>query len=267
MNILDIYILVLTIVVGLCVGSFLNVVIYRLPNNMKLYFPPSHCPTCNYKLKWYDNIPLISYILLHGKCRVCKEKISIRYPLVEFGNMALWFVCLLFFTDIIIKTNTNDYVMFITSCLFCSTLICVFFCDMEHLVIPDELQMILLILGLISTFSNFISVKEQVIGFFIGGGFFWLVYIISYAIKKRECMGFGDVKLMAVVGLFLGTYNTILIMILSSFIGSIILSILSKVKKEGKDKEYPFAVFIVPATIIVLFVGGFIVNWYLSLFV
>ena len=267
MNILEVYILVLTIVIGLCVGSFLNVVIYRLPNNMKLYSPPSHCPNCNYKLKWYDNIPIFSYIFLRGRCRNCRSKISVRYPLVELLNTVLWFICLLCFTNIIIKTNENDYVFFVASCLACSTLVCVFFCDLEHLIIPDELQVCLLCLGLIATFSNKISVSQQVIGFFAGGGFFLLIYLVSYAIKKRESLGFGDVKLMAVIGLLLGVYNTILVIIISSIVGAIVLLTINKVKKEGENKEYPFAVFIVPATILVMFVGEYIVNWYLSLFV
>lgn len=267
MNILDVYILVLTIVIGLCVGSFLNVVIYRLPNEMKLYSPPSHCPNCNYKLKWYDNIPVFSYIFLRGKCRNCKQKISIRYPLVELTNMILWFVCLVCFTDIIIKTNTNDYVMFVTSCIACSTLVCVFFCDLEHLIIPDELQVVLLCLGIANLFSNYIDPKLQAIGFFIGGGFFYLVYLIAFAIKGKESLGFGDVKLMAMLGLLLGAYNVVLIIFISSIMGAIILLIINKVKKEGENKEYPFAVFIVPATIVVLFVGRFVIEWYLSLLI
>lgn len=266
MNLLEIYILVLTIIFGLCVGSFLNVVIYRLPNEMKLYSPPSHCPNCNYKLKWYDNIPVFSFLFLKGKCRCCGNKISIRYPLVELGNMVLWFICLVLFTNIIVKSNTNDYVLFVVSCLTCSTLICVFFSDLENLIIPDELQIVLLCLGLILTFSNFESTSSQVFGFFLGGGFFWLVYVISYAIKKRECLGFGDVKLMAVLGLLLGLKNIILVIILASVFGAIILVIINLSKKEGANKEYPFAVFIVPAAIITLFVGHYIIAWYESLF-
>lgn len=267
MSILDVYILVMTIVVGLCVGSFLNVVIYRLPNEMKLYAPPSHCPNCNYKLKWYDNIPVFSYLFLHGKCRNCKTKISIVYPLVEILNMVLWLICLMFWTNIIFKSNTNDYVMFAVSCLACSTLICVFFCDLKYLIIPDELQIVLLCLGLIAMFSNYESFKSQVLGFFIGGGFFLIIYVLAYAIKKRESLGFGDVKLMAVLGLLLGAKNIFLTIIISSVMAAIILLIINKIKKEGENKEYPFAVFIVPAAIIVLFVGNIIVNWYLSLFV
>ena len=267
MNLLNIYLLVLTILVGLCVGSFLNVVIYRLPNNMSLSKPASHCPKCGYKLKWYDNIPIFSYISLKGKCRNCHDKISIRYLLIELLNTILWFICLVIFTDVIIKSNKNDYILFAVSCLSCSVLICVFCCDLEHMEIPDELQIILLILGLISIFSESVNAKDRVIGFLVGGGLFALIYYSYLFIKKKEGLGFGDVKLMAVSGLLLGATSTILTIILSSVLGSIILLILNLSKKEGANKEYPFAVFIVPACIFALFFGQQIITWYASLFV
>ena len=266
MNLLNVYLLILTIVIGLCVGSFLNVVIYRLPNNMSLASPPSHCPKCNYKLKWYDNIPIFSYLFLKGKCRSCGDKISIRYILIEIINTVLWFACLVAFTDVIIKTNQNDYILFAVSCLACSTLICIFCCDLEHMEIPDELQIIVLILALISIFSDNVDAKDKVVGFLIGGGLFASIYYIFLFIKKKEGLGFGDVKLMAVTGLLLGAYNTILTIILSSVFGAIILLILNLSKKEGSNKEYPFAVFIVPACIFALFFGQQIITWYTSLF-
>lgn len=266
MNTLQIYLLVMTIIVGLCVGSFLNVVIYRLPNHMSLSNPPSHCPNCNYKLKWYDNIPVFSFLFLRGKCRNCGQKISIRYPIIEILNMLMWFLCLVMFTDIIVKTNENDYVMFGVSILACSTLLCVFCCDLEHLEIPDELQVMLLILGLVSMFSNSILATDRVLGFLIGGGFFAFIYYLFYFIKKRECLGWGDVKLIAVCGLILGYQKTILCIILSSVFGAIILLILSLSKKEESNKEYPFATFIVPACIFSMLFGGMIISWYLSLF-
>lgn len=266
MNELQIYLLVLTIILGLCVGSFLNVVIYRLPIHMSLARPASHCPKCNYKLKWYDNIPVFSYIFLRGKCRNCGEKISIRYPIIELLNMLLWLACLTMFTDVFIKTNTNDYVMFGVSALACSALVCVFCTDLEHMEIPDELQVFLLILGLVSMFSNGVPATEKVLGFLIGGGFFALVYYTFYFIKKRECLGWGDVKLIAVCGLILGYKSTILAIILSSVFGAIILLILSLSKKEESNKEYPFATFIVPACIFAMLFGGYVVSWYMSLF-
>lgn len=266
MSLLNIYLLVLTILLGLAVGSFLNVVIYRLPRNMSLASPPSHCTSCNYQLRWFDNIPLFSYIFLRGRCRKCGEKISIRYPLIELANMILWFACLTIFTDTIIKSNTNDYIMFGVSCIACSILTCVFFCDYDNMEIPDEFQVLLLILGLISMFSNYVTVYERVIGFFVGGGFFALIYYIFLWIRKKEGLGWGDTKLMAVTGLILGFKSTIFAIIIASVFGSIILLILSLIKKEGANKEYPFAVFLVPACITALFFGEVIVKWYMSLF-
>lgn len=265
MSLLNIYLLIMTIIIGLCVGSFLNVVIYRLPREMSLSSPPSHCPNCNYKLRWYDNIPVFSYIFLGGKCRNCRKPISPRYICVEILNMALWLCCLLCFTDVIIKTNENDYVFFAVSCLSCSAMIAVFFSDLENMIIPDELQVFLLILGLIGMFSQHESTSIAVFGFLFGGGVFYLVYFVSYKITKRECMGLGDVKLMAVLGLILGIYNIIMVIVISCVVGAIVLLILNKIKKEGKNKEYPFAIFLVPAAVLILFVGHFITDWYFLL--
>ena len=266
MSYLNICILILTLVLGLCVGSFLNVVIYRLPNNMSLLKPSSHCPKCNYKLKWYHNIPVFSYLFLKGRCSNCKERISIKYLLVELTNMIFWFLCLLKFTDVIISTNNNDYIMFVVSCLAISTLICIFFCDLEHLEIPDELQIFLLLLGLIGLLSKKADYSQNIYGFFVGGGFFCLFSWIFYLIRKKEGLGFGDVKLMAVLGLLLGLSNIILTILISSVTCAIILVTISIKNKGGLNKEYPFAVFIVPSAILCLFIGDIITMWYQSLF-
>ena len=126
------------VVFGLCFGSFLNVVIYRLPNNMNIAFPSSHCPNCNYKLKWYDNIPVLSYIILKGKCRNCKEKISPRYMIVEILTAILILVCYLKF---------DLSLMFILSSIAVMVYICITFIDSKHYIIPDSLN---IILGIIS---------------------------------------------------------------------------------------------------------------------
>ena len=129
--------IVLTILLSLVVGSFLNVVIYRLPRNMSLAKPGSHCPKCNSPIKWYDNIPVLSYLFLGGKCRNCKEKISFRYPMIELLNCALWFVSLLIFTNFIISTNDLNWYRFIVGCIASSTLICIFFIDYDSMEIPE----------------------------------------------------------------------------------------------------------------------------------
>jgi len=258
-----VFTIVLTLLFGLCIGSFLNVVIYRLPNEMSLATPPSHCPKCDHQLKWYDNIPLLSYIFLGGKCRYCKTKISFRYPFVELLNMVLWFVCLMLFTNFIFEDREMCWVRFIASCIASSTLICVFFIDLEHLEIPDELQIVLLMCGVAMLAENNpdTDILTKVIGFFASGALFYAVNAVFRLIKKRDGIGFGDVKLVAVVGLMIGAYNMIYALLLSCVIGGIGLLIYSKVRKE-KGKEYPFAMLLVPGMLIAMYTGDFVVSWY-----
>lgn len=267
--VLNIALIVLTLLLGLCVGSFLNVVIYRLPKNMSLAKPKSHCPNCNYQLKWYDNIPVLSYIMLGGKCRQCKQKISPRYIIVEILNMLLWFVALMLNTSIFFPSIETNYVMFGVWCVALSTLICVAFCDYENMEIPDELQIVLLICGVVSLLYG--DASSHVFGFLLGGGFFFIFSALFYLIRRKEGLGFGDIKLMAVLGLLLGLKATIVTIILSTISGAIVLSVVALINaKKNVDKEvkcYPFAVFIVPAAMIALFVGDIIANWYLSLFI
>lgn len=233
---------------------------------MSLARPASHCTTCDYKLKWYDNIPVLSYIFLRGKCRKCKSKISFRYPFVELLNTALWFLSLMAFTDFIIPSVQTNYLMFAVSCLSFSVMICVFFCDFDNMEIPDEFQLALLILGIVSLLSPNVDIQSKVFGFLVGGGFFALFALLFYLVRKKEGLGFGDIKLMAVLGLLLGLKSTIITIIISSILGAIVLSILNIKNKGEKNKEYPFGTFIVSAAVVSWFVGDIIANWYLSLF-
>ena len=263
---IQIFTIVITIVVGLLVGSFLNVVIYRVPQGMSIATPPSHCPKCNERIKWYDNIPLISYIILKGKCRHCKEHISIRYPLVELTNCILWFLCLLCFTNFIIPNNMMSWIRFITSCVACSILLCIFFSDLDNMEIPDVFQIVLLLCGVVLLLedTSFNTILVKVLGFVGAGALFIIVNLIFKGIKKRDGIGFGDVELIACAGLLLGGYNIIFALILSCVVGGLGLLIVMLVRKD-KGREYPFAVLLVPGILIALFVGGFVTNWYLSL--
>ena len=267
-TLIQIITIVLTIIIGLVVGSFLNVVIYRLPNDMSLAFPPSHCPKCNHPIKWYDNIPLLSYIILRGKCRHCHEHISIRYPLVEFTNTLLWFVSLMMFTNFIIPTNPMSWLKFIVSCIICSTLLCIFFTDLDHMEIPEIFQLILLVCGLVLLLEDvsFNNILLKVTGFIGAGLLFVITNFIYKLIRKRDGIGFGDVELMACAGLILGGYKVMLALLISCIAGAIILIIVNFIKKNGdRNKEYPFAIFLVPGILIALFVGNYVVDWYLKL--
>ena len=264
--VLRISIIVLTILLGLCVGSFLNVVIYRLPNNMSLANPPSHCPKCGNRIKWYDNIPVLSYIILRGRCRHCKEKISFRYPFVELLNCLMWFLCLLFFTNFIVPSFAMNWYRFITYCIISSTLICIFFCDLDNLEIPDVFQIILLICAVVLLLDNptLENIMVKVFGFLGAGILFLTVNLLFRFIKKTDGIGFGDVELIALAGLFLGGYKIIYALLISCIVGGIILIIISIARKD-KNKQYPFAVILTSGIAIALFSGDFVVNWYLKL--
>lgn len=258
--------IVLTILLGLCVGSFLNVVIYRLPNGMSLAKPASHCPKCQNPIRWYDNIPVLSFIILRGKCRHCKERISFRYPLVELLNCALWFLCLLRFTNFIIPDNPLNWLRFIVSCIVCSTLICIFFTDFDSMEIPEIFFLILLICGLVLLLDkpDMATLMQKVFGFLGAGLLFFLVNAVFKLIRKRDGIGFGDVELVACAGLIIGGYHMIFALVVSCVVGGIALLIVAAAKKE-KGKEYPFAVLLCSGIALALFIGDYVVNWYLGL--
>lgn len=246
-------------ILGLCVGSFLNVVIYRLPNKMSLAKPNSHCPSCKYELRWYDNIPVLSYIILGGKCRSCKTHISFRYTAVELANMLLWLLCTFLFWE---KSIPMACIYMIVSSVF----ICVFFIDLEHQIIFDRFQIILLVLGIISIFfDKDFKWFSHVIGGVVG---FAVFYLISWGYEKlcgKEGLGGGDVKLAGVVGLLLGWERLLLGLLIATIPAVVIMMILSKNKKE-ESRQFPFAPFLVIGFCVSMFFGAQIIGWYLSLF-
>lgn len=265
-QVIQIATIVLTILIGLVVGSFLNVVIYRLPNNMSLAKPASHCPKCNSPIKWYDNIPILSYIILRGKCRNCGEKISIRYPFIEFLNTVLWFLCLLVFTNFILPNNELNWLKFIVSCILCSVLICIFFIDLDSMEIPEVLQLFFLLGGVVLLLDHPSqeTIMLKVFGFLGAGLLFYLVNLVFKAIRKRDGIGFGDIELVALMGLVIGGYKMIYALIIACVGGGLFLIIYSLIKKD-KGREYPFAPLLVTGILIAMFTGDMVVNWYLGL--
>lgn len=249
---------VLVGIVGLCVGSFLNVVIYRVPEGMSLAKPNSHCPKCKYELKWYDNIPVLSYVLLGGKCRNCKAHISFRYTAVELSNMLLWLGCAFLFWKQSIPLACMDM-------LVLSVFICVFFIDLEHQLIFDRFQLILLALGIASIFfDKSCAWYSHLIGGFAGFGVFYLVAFLFEKITGKEGLGGGDIKLAGVAGLLLG-WERLLLSLLVATIPAAIVMLIKKRGSEGEDKAFPFAPFLVVGFTVALLFGTQIIGWYLSL--
>ena len=244
---------------GLCVGSFLNVVIYRLPREMSLAFPVSHCTSCTYKLKWYDNIPVISWLMLGGKCRKCKQPISVRYTVVEAANTAFWLLSVALFWK-------KSPLYAVVCAVACSLLICVFYIDLEHMIIFNRFSIMIAVCGLVCMFyDGYTKPADHIIGALAGGGVFALLYFGAIWVLKREALGFGDVKLAAAAGLLLGWQKLIFAVLIGSVVGSIVLVILNRAKKQDKDTEYPFGPFIVGGIIIALLAGEPIIKWYMGM--
>lgn len=239
---------------GTLVGSFINVCIYRIPRKKSIVLPRSACPYCNNRIKPWDNIPLLSYILLGGKCRFCKKPISLRYPIVEFLTGSLFWLT--------IRTFGLTPMAF-SYWVFLSALMTIAFIDIEHQIIPDVISLPGIGVGLLLAWLTLpLSVLQSLIGALVGGGVIYLVSFISLAVLGKEGMGGGDIKLMAMIGTFLGWKNTLLTIFLGSVTGSIIGVSLILFKKKKRDDYIPFGPFLVLGAIISLFLGNRIINWY-----
>lgn len=258
----NIFYLLVVFVFGLVLGSFLNVVIYRLPRKESLILPASHCPNCQHPLAYKDNIPVFSFILLKGKCRYCKKPISWRYPLVELLTALL-------LTAVFWRWQFSF--TFFTAAILLLLLIAVSFIDIDHKIIPNKI-----IVPALTVFSLLIPVQyfsgakllnlltnnwyDPLIGFFLGGGFLFLL-----ALLWSGGMGGGDIKLMAFIGLFLGGYTVVALFI--SFLLGALGGVLAMVffGKNRKDK-IPFGPYLALGAIFTLFFGQPLINWYFSLF-
>ena len=249
---------VLAGVLGLAVGSFLNVVIYRLPNKMSLAKPNSHCPICKYELRWYDNIPVISYLALGGKCRSCKARISPRYAAVELVNALLWILSVaLFFKD--------SPALALLYAAASSIFICIFFIDLEHKIIFDRFHVMLLAIAIATIFLDTrVGWLSRIIGGASGFLLFFLVAICFERISGKEGLGGGDIKLVGVAGLLLGWEGLLLALLIATVPAAVIMLIASR-GKSGEEREFPFAPFLSFGFCVAMFWGPQIVGCYLSL--
>ncbi|OGC16279.1 hypothetical protein A3J90_01055 [candidate division WOR-1 bacterium RIFOXYC2_FULL_37_10] len=251
--------IIIIFISGLIVGSFLNVCIYRLPRGKNIVWPPSHCPNCDIKIKLYENIPVFSYFFLKGKCSNCAEKISVRYPGVELLTGLLF---------VLIPAISGFWLWdlrFYFSAIFISFLIINFFSDIETELIPDSPVYIIIFLGL---FYGFI--KGDMFSSFIGAILgFCLLHTISFLGKffyKKDVLGDGDIKLAAAFGSFLGWQGLLPALMLGYIIGGAV-SIILILTKTKKLKDYiPFAPALTLGTLITLFYGSYIINFYVANF-
>ncbi|MFQ6067530.1 MAG: prepilin peptidase [bacterium] len=248
-------------ILGLCIGSFLNVCIYRLPRGESLLHPPSHCPQCGNLIKWWDNIPLLSYLLLKGRCRYCSRCISFRYPLVE-ALTGIFFLFSFFYRG----PGTFSFPTFLTffkDLVFISFLIPVFFIDLDHRIVPNSLSYGVLVSGLLFSLLTG-SFYSNLVGLGIGGGIFLTIRLLGALFLKVESMGMGDVKLAMGIGAFLGWREALVCFFLSFLLGAIVAIFLLLTRVKGRKDRIAFAPFLVAAALISLFWGEKFFSLYLT---
>lgn len=249
---------IIIILFGLVWGSFLNVVIYRLPRGLSIVHPPSSCPHCGRRISAYDNIPVLSFIFLKGKCRHCKGKISFTYPLVE---------ALTPLSFLLIYSEFSLSFHFFASCLFVSGLIVLGFIDFYHQILADEITLPGLGLALIyALFRTDFTLREALVGAVVGSGFLIFVYGAYYFLRKKEGLGMGDVTMMLMVGAFVGWKQTFFTLVLASLAGTLVGVFFILFRKKDMQYSLPFGTFLAPAAFVALLWGEKILTAYFSLY-
>jgi leader peptidase (prepilin peptidase)/N-methyltransferase len=250
--------------IGAILGSFANVCIFRMPRRESIIWPRSHCPHCDHVLSPWENVPLISFVLLRGRCRKCKGRISFQYPLVETAAIALSLLAWWHFGEPI------GYLVYF--CLLIVPLLIASIIDLKHYIIPDSITIPGIIVGfgvhviLGGDYSYRMAALDSLLGILVGGGALYLVAIAYEKLKKQEGLGGGDVKLIAMLGAFFGWRASILILLISSLLGSFVGLLLIIILRKGLKYAIPFGPFLAVAGLIYLFAGEWIINWYLGLF-
>lgn len=271
-------------ILGACVGSFLNVVIHRVPNEQSIVFPNSACPNCKSAIKPYDNLPILSWLILRGKCRNCKNPISPRYPAVELLTALL-------FALVYWRVGFDWFLP--VALIFTATMVALIFIDAENMILPDVINYPLLAFALLVRvlFPMFVSAEYftdikifpltylqgypvwlvslfgAVLGGLVGGGSLWLVGEIWKRLRGVDAMGLGDVKMMFAVGALLGWRLTLLSIFLGAFSGAVIgIFLISRQKDKDMQTEIPFGIFLGIGSIIALLFGEPLVKWYLQMF-
>lgn len=234
---------------GIAIGSFLNVCIFRIPKQENIVKIRSHCMNCGYQLKWYDLVPVFSYLCLGGKCRSCKQKISVQYPLIELLNGALY--CTVF----AVYGISVDALLY---ALLTSALIALSVIDFRTYEIPVGINIFILTLGLIRIVTDYADWLDYAVGFFIVSGFLYIVHLVT----KGRGIGGGDIKLMAVAGLLLGWKLILLAFVLGCIIGSVIH--VARMKISGQGHMLAFGPYLSVGILISALAGEQMIRWYLS---
>ena len=247
-------ILLFIFILGIVVGSFANVLIYRLPRKESIVSPGSHCPGCRKPIRWFDNIPVFSYLLLRGRCRSCGEPISWRYPAVELVNGLLYL-------GLAMRFGAGTVALILAP--FVTAMVVIAFIDLDHRIIPNVISYPGMAAGLgLSFLAGYPRPVDSAIGLLAGGGFLYLVATGYYLITKR--MGMGDVKLLGMVGAYLGWQALPVTILLAAVTGSVIGVVAMKVQGEDRTYAVPFGPFLALGALAHIFFGRELILWYLG---
>jgi len=248
----------LVTVLGACVGSFLNVCIYRLPRHESLMWPGSRCTRCARALSWYENVPVVSWVLLRGRCRTCREPVSWMYPIVEV---------------ITALTFLSGYLLYGISAigavrvLFACALIVLFVTDLQHKILPNVITVPGIVVGFVLSLFLPPGWRDSLIGIAIGGGTLFAIAEAYYRLRGLEGLGMGDVKLLGMIGAFLGWKLVLLTLVFASFAGSIAGVILIASGRGSMKYALPFGTYLAVAALVAAIWGTPIVDWYLGFYV
>lgn len=242
---------------GALIGSFLNVCIYRLPRHESIVWPGSHCPSCSKPIAWYDNVPILGYLMLAGRCRACSVSIPIHYPVVESLNTVGYLAVLWFFGPTTVAV--------VYAILF-SALLLVAGTDLSHKIIPNAVTFPGIVLGLVSAATILpLGLLNGLVGLLVGGGILWLLAWASPYLFGKEGMGGGDIKLLAMIGAFLGWKLALMTIMIGSLVGSVVGVSLLAVRVIKREEYIPFGPFLVLGAVSALFFGTPILEWYQKL--
>jgi leader peptidase (prepilin peptidase)/N-methyltransferase len=248
---------ILAAVVGVCVGSFLNVCIYRLPRGQSLASPPSRCPHCERPLRWYHNIPIVSWVALRGRCAHCQAPISIQYPVIELVTALVW---------LLIVWMTPVGWLLASRLVLATALIGLFMIDLEHQLLPNVITLPGIVAGLAFSVVAPPGPADALLGALLGGGVLYAIAAAYYLLRKEEGMGMGDVKMLAMVGAFLGWRAVLLTLVLSSFAGAVIGVVMMGLQKGSMRYALPFGTFLAVGALLAMLLGDQFMAWYVGFY-
>jgi len=243
---------------GLLIGSFLNVVIYRLPRGQSLVTPPSTCPGCGSRIRPIDNIPVLSWILLGGKCHRCGAPISIQYPIVELATGLLF---------LLVAWLTPAGPLLVARLLFVVILVVLFGIDLHHQILPNVITLPGIAIGFLFSLVTPPGWMNSLIGIALGGGILYAIAAAYYAVRREEGLGMGDVKMLAMIGAFLGWKAVLVTLILSSFAGALVGIGIIALSRGSMRLALPFGTFLAVGAVAAMIVGEPLVAWYSGFFV